>query len=176
MSAKDTLPKKMKVENRKKLIYSTLIIIVIFSLDRFSKIYVLSFLEINGSVDIFLTKYLNIYLIWNDGIAFGLLSFDQSSTYSVITALITIISMVVLILIIKTKDIRFYFYSFIFGGAVGNLFDRFYYSAVPDFIDLHINNYHWFIFNVADIFITIGVICLILVELIFNKSLDNEKK
>ncbi len=175
MSAKDTLPKKMKVENRKKLIYSTLIIIVIFSLDRFSKIYVLSFLEINGSVDIFLTKYLNIYLIWNDGIAFGLLSFDQSSTYSVITALITIISMVVLILIIKTKDIRFYFYSFIFGGAVGNLFDRFYYSAVPDFIDLHINNYHWFIFNVADIFITVGVMCLILVELIFNKSLENEK-
>jgi len=175
MSAKDTLPKKMKVENRKKLIYSTLIVIVIFSLDRFSKIYVLSFLEINGSVDIFLTKYLNIYLIWNDGIAFGLLSFDQSSTYSVITALITIISMVVLILIIKTKDIRFYFYSFIFGGAVGNLFDRFYYSAVPDFIDLHINNYHWFIFNVADIFITVGVMCLILVELIFNKSLENEK-
>jgi signal peptidase II len=175
MSAKDMLPKKMKVENRKKFIYSTLIVIVIFSLDRFSKAYVLSFLKINGSVDIFLTKYLNIYLIWNDGIAFGLLSFDQSSTYSVITALITIISIVVLILIIKTKDIRFYFYSFIFGGAVGNLFDRFYYSAVPDFIDLHINNYHWFIFNVADIFITVGVMCLILVELIFNKSLENEK-
>ena len=166
----------MKIENRKKFIYSSLIIIVIFFLDRFSKIYILSILEINGSVDIFLTKYLNIYLIWNEGIAFGLLSFDQSSIYSAITVLITIISMLVLILIIKTKDIRFYFYSFVFGGAVGNLFDRLYYSAVPDFIDLHINNYHWFIFNVADIFITIGVLCLILVELIFNKSLDNEKK
>ena len=166
----------MKIENRKKFIYSSLIIIVIFFLDRISKIYILSILEINGAVDIFLTKYLNIYLIWNEGIAFGLLSFDQSSIYSSITALITIISILVLILIIKTKDIRFYFYSFIFGGAVGNLFDRFYYSAVPDFIDLHINNYHWFIFNVADIFITIGVLCLILVELISNKSLDNEKK
>ena len=166
----------MKIENRKKFIYSSLIIIVIFFLDRFSKIYILSILEINGSVDIFLTKYLNIYLIWNEGIAFGLLSFDQSSIYSSITALITIISILVLILIIKTKDIRFYFYSFVFGGAIGNLFDRLYYSAVPDFIDLHINNYHWFIFNVADIFITIGVLCLILVELIFNKSLDNEKK
>jgi signal peptidase II len=176
MSAKDMLSKKMKIENRKKFIYSSLIIIVIFFLDRFSKIYILSILEINGSVDIFLTKYLNIYLIWNEGIAFGLLSFDQSSIYSSITALITIISILVLILIIKTKDIRFYFYSFVFGGAIGNLFDRLYYSAVPDFIDLHINNYHWFIFNVADIFITIGVLCLILVELILNNSLDNEKK
>ena len=170
------LSKKMKIENRKKFIYSSLIIIVIFFLDRFSKIYILSILEINGSVDIFLTKYLNIYLIWNEGIAFGLLSFDQSSIYSSITVLITIISILILILIIKTKDIRFYFYSFVFGGAIGNLFDRLYYSAVPDFIDLHINNYHWFIFNVADIFITIGVLCLILVELILNNSLDNEKK
>ena len=81
-----------------------------------------------------------------------------------------------MVLIIKTNDIRFYFYSFAFAGAAGNLFDRLYYSAVPDFIDLHINNYHWFIFNVADIFITIGILCLILVELIFDKSLDNEKK
>jgi len=166
----------MKLENRKKFIYSLLIIIVIFFLDRFSKIYILSILEISGSVDIFLTKYLNIYLIWNDGIAFGLLSFDQSSIYNATTVLITVITIVVLVLIIKTKDIRFYFYSFVFGGAIGNLFDRLYYSAVPDFIDLHINNYHWFIFNFAYIFITIGVLCLILIELIFNKSLDNEKK
>tara|TARA_B110000977_G_C10956461_1_gene446803 strand:+ start:527 stop:1027 length:501 start_codon:yes stop_codon:yes gene_type:complete len=166
----------MKLENRKKFIYSSLIIVTIFLLDRFSKIYVLSLAKINGSVDIFLTKYLNIYLIWNEGIAFGLLSFDESNLYFVITVLIVIISIVVLVLIIKTNDIRFYFYLFIFGGALGNLFDRLYYSAVPDFIDVHINNYHWFIFNVADIFITIGVLCLILVELIFNKSLDDEKK
>ena len=119
---------------------------------------------------------MNIYLIWNEGIAFGLLSFSQSSIYNIITVLIVIISLVVYTLIIKTNDIRFYFYSLVFGGATGNLFDRLYYSAVPDFIDLHINNYHWFIFNVADIFITIGVVCLILVELIFNKSLKNEKK
>ena len=166
----------MKVEKRKKLIYSLLIITIIFFIDRLSKIYIVSIANINGSVDIFVTKYLNIYLIWNEGIAFGLLSFDQSNIYSAITALITIISIVIVVLIIKTNDIRFYFYSFVFGGAIGNLFDRLYYSAVPDFIDLHINNYHWFIFNVADIFITIGVLCLILVELIFNKSLDNEKK
>ena len=166
----------MKVENKKKFIYSSLIVLIIFFLDRFSKIYIVSLAKINSSVDIFVTKYLNIYLIWNEGIAFGLLSFARSSIYASITALIAIISTVVLVLIIKTNDIRFYFYSFVLGGAVGNLFDRLYYSAVPDFIDLHINDYHWFIFNVADIFITIGVLCLILVELIFNKSLDNEKK
>ena len=105
-----------------------------------------------------------------------MLTFDQSNMYNLISSLILIISILVLILIIKTNDIRFYFYSFIFGGAIGNLFDRLYYSAVPDFIDLHINNLHWFVFNVADIFISIGVLCLILVELIFNKSLENEKK
>ena len=166
----------MKLENKKKLFNSTFIIVLIFFLDRLSKIYVLSLAKINNSVDIFVTEYLNIYLIWNEGIAFGLLSFSQSSIYNIITVLIVIISLVVYTLIIKTNDIRFYFYSLVFGGAIGNLFDRLYYSAVPDFIDLHINNYHWFIFNVADIFITIGVVCLILVELIFNKSLKNEKK
>tara|TARA_B110001452_G_scaffold172807_1_gene144802 strand:- start:80 stop:595 length:516 start_codon:yes stop_codon:yes gene_type:complete len=170
------LYKRMKVENRKKFIYSALIITLIFFLDRLSKIYIISLAKINGSVDIFVTKYLNVYLIWNEGIAFGLLSFDQSNIYAAITLLIATISIVILVLIIKTNDIRFYFYSFVFGGAVGNLFDRLYYSAVPDFIDLHINSYHWFIFNVADIFITIGVFCLILVELIFDKSLSNEKK
>ena len=177
MDAKDTpTKKKMKEVKKKKFIYSSLLITIIFFLDRLSKIYIISLAKISGSVDIFVTKYLNIYLIWNEGIAFGLLSFDQSSIYKVITALIVIISIVVFVLIVKANDIRFYFYSFIFGGAIGNLFDRLYYSAVPDFIDLHINNYHWFIFNVADIFITIGVLCLILVELIFNKFLDNEKK
>ena len=166
----------MKLENKKKLFNSTLIIVLIFFLDRLSKIYVLSLAKINNSVDILVTEYLNIYLIWNEGIAYGLLSFGQSSIYNIITVLIVIISLVVYTLIIKTNDIRFYFYSLVFGGAIGNLFDRLYYSAVPDFIDLHIHNYHWFIFNVADIFITIGVICLILVELIFNKSLNNEYK
>ena len=166
----------MKIKSRKKFIYTSLIISIIFVLDRISKIYVLSLAKINGSVDIFVTKYLNIYLIWNEGIAFGLLSYDQRSIYILITTLISIISIVILVLIIKTNDIRFYFYTLVFGGAVGNLFDRLYYSAVPDFIDLHINNYHWFIFNVADIFITIGILCLILVELIFNNYSNNEKK
>ena len=166
----------MKPVNKKKLIFSSGIIITIFILDRLSKLYVLNIAKINNTVDIYITKYLNIYLIWNEGIAFGMLTFDQSNMYNLISSLILIISILVLILIIKTNDIRFYFYSFIFGGAIGNLFDRLYYSAVPDFIDLHINNLHWFVFNVADIFISIGVLCLILIELIFNKLLENDKK
>ena len=161
---------------KKKIIICSSIIIAIFLLDRFTKLYVLSLVEIHNHVDIFVTSFLNIYLVWNKGIAFGLLNFEQSEIYNLITGIIAIISLAILVTIIKLKDIRVYFLSFIFAGAIGNLFDRLYYTAVPDFIDLHINNFHWFIFNVADIFISFGVICLILVELIFDKYLINENK
>ena len=161
---------------KKKIIFCSLIIIVIFLLDRFTKLYVLSLVEINNHIGIFLTSFLNIYLVWNKGIAFGLLNFEQSEIYNLITGIIAMISLAILVMIVKTKDIRVYFLSFIFAGAIGNLFDRLYYAAVPDFIDLHVNNFHWFIFNVADIFISFGVICLILVEIIFDKYLINENK
>ena len=161
---------------KKKIIFCSLIIIVIFLFDRFTKLYVLSLVEINNHIDIFVTSFLNIYLVWNKGIAFGLLNFEQSEIYNLITGIIAMISLAILVMIVKTKDIRAYFLSFIFAGAIGNLFDRLYYAAVPDFIDLHVNNFHWFIFNVADIFISFGVICLILVEIIFDKYLINENK
>ena len=161
---------------KKKIIFCSLIIVAIFLIDRFTKLYVLNLVEIHNHVDIFVTSFLNIYLVWNKGVAFGLLNFEQSEIYNLITGIITIISLAVLVMIVKTKDIRVYFLSFIFSGAIGNLFDRLYYTAVPDFIDFHINNFHWFIFNVADIFISFGVICLILVELIFDKYLINENK
>ena len=161
---------------KKKITFCSLIVVAIFLLDRFTKLYVLSLVEIHNHVDIFITSFLNIYLVWNKGIAFGLLNFEQSEIYNLITGIIAIISLAILVTIIQIKDIRVYFLSFIFAGAIGNLFDRLYYTAVPDFIDLHINNFHWFIFNVADIFISFGVICLILVELIFDKYLINENK
>ena len=161
---------------KKKIIFCSLIIIVIFLLDRFTKLYVLSLVEIDNHIDIFVTSFLNIYLVWNKGIAFGFLNFEQSGIYNLITGIIAMISLAILVMIVKTKDIRVYFLSFIFAGAIGNLFDRLYYAAVPDFIDLHVNNFHWFIFNVADIFISFGVICLILVEIIFDKYLINENK
>jgi len=178
MSVKDTILKlrKMKSLDKKKLFINFIIILIIFFTDRLTKLYVLNLAEVSNNVDIYLTPYLNIYLIWNKGIAFGLLTFDQNIIYNFISVLIGLASFFILILILKTNDFRIYFYSIILGGALGNLFDRVYYSAVPDFIDLHIQNFHWFVFNVSDIFISFGVICLILVELILDKSLGNEKK
>ena len=111
-----------------------------------------------------------MYLIWNKGIAFGLFSFDKDFIYSSLTIIILAILVIILILIFKSNSFKSYCYTIIFGGALGNVFDRIYYSAAPDFIDFHINNFHWFIFNIADIFISIGVICLIYAEVFLDKK------
>ena len=163
----------LKINLKKFFLYSS-IIIIIFILDRISKLYILNSVEINNEVNIYIFSFLKLYLIWNKGIAFGLFSFEQNSFYNFITILIIIINLVILIMIIKSNDIKAYFLMFILGGSLGNLFDRIYYSAVPDFIDLHINNFHWFIFNVADIFISTGVICLIFVEMFYKSDLSRK--
>ena len=103
-----------------------------------------------------------------------MLSIDQTFIYNVITTIIAVITLVVLVMIIRTNGLKRYSLLSVFGGSIGNLFDRIYYSAVPDFIDFHLNNFHWFIFNVADIFITLGIICLIYAEIFFNND-KNEK-
>ena len=166
----------MLEKNYKKILLNLLALIFIFALDRISKLYIIKFAEINNSVDIYLSSYLNLNLIWNRGIAFGMLSFDESVIYNFITILIIIVNLIILIMIVRSNDIKCYFLIFILGGSMGNLFDRLYYYAVPDFIDFHINGIHWFIFNVADIFISLGVICLIFVELFLNKKTKNEIK
>ena len=159
----------LKINFKKFFLYS-IIFIFIFTLDRISKIYILSLAETNDIVDIYLNPFLNLYLIWNKGIAFGLLSFNEKSIYNFITILIIIITFIILIIIIRSNNYKVYFFIFILSGSIGNLFDRIYYSAVPDFIDFHLSDFHWFIFNVADIFISLGVICLIIVEFFFNKT------
>ena len=151
-----------------------IIIFSIFFLDRISKIYILDFFDKNQIQEIAIFSFLNFYLIWNEGIAFGLLNFDSQKIYNIITITIILISLIVLFYALKLKNYSGYFFVLIFGGAIGNLYDRIKFQAVPDFIDIHIGNYHWFIFNVADIFISIGIICLIFDELLFNKD-DNEK-
>tara|TARA_B110001450_G_C17558939_1_gene455903 strand:+ start:541 stop:1041 length:501 start_codon:yes stop_codon:yes gene_type:complete len=156
--------------NLKKNLSNFILILAIFLTDRFSKIYILRIAEIENTVDIYLNPYLNFYLIWNKGIAFGLFSFDKTSIYYIITSIIVIISLIVLIMMLRSDGFKKYSLLFVFGGSIGNLFDRLYYSAVPDFIDLHINDFHWFIFNVADIFITIGIICLIFGEVFINNK------
>ena len=157
----------------KNLLNHFIIIILIFIIDRISKIYLLDLYEKGTNVDFYIFPFLNIYLAWNTGIGFGLFSTDPNIFYHLLTALIAIINLVLIILLFNLNDIRKYFISVILGGSFGNFFDRIYYFAVPDFVDLHIGNFHWFIFNIADIFITIGVICLILVE-IFSKNINKE--
>jgi signal peptidase II len=147
------------------------ILMVIFFLDRITKEYVIFLNNQNYDPDLFLSSFLNIVLIWNDGIAFGLLSFDDKTFYNSITILISIIITILLFLISKTKNMKKYYYIFITGGALGNLFDRIFYNAVPDFIDLHYNGFHWFIFNIADIFITLGIFCLIYDEVFLEKRI-----
>ena len=146
------------------------LIIFIFFLDRVSKFYVISQNEKNISADLFTSKFLNISLIWNEGIAFGLLSFDESYFYNFLTVLIIIVIIVIFFMILKSKGFKKYSFLMILGGALGNLYDRIFFKAVPDFIDFHIGNFHWFIFNVSDIFISSGVLFLITLELINNQK------
>jgi|TARA_B100002019_G_scaffold205915_1_gene178657 signal peptidase II len=149
---------------RKNFIINLSLILLIFLLDRISKIYVIFLDKKFLGSEIFSSKFLNIQLFWNEGIAFGLFSLKQGKLYNFLTIIIMILIILILYLAFKSNGIKKYSLLLIFGGAIGNLYDRIFYNAVPDFIDLHIGNFHWFIFNVADIFITIGVIFMILLE------------
>ena len=148
------------------------IVILIFLIDRISKTYVINLFEDLNNHQIFITSFLNIYLIWNEGIAFGLFSSDSKNIYNFITILIITINLFIIYISFKLNDVRKYFFLVVLGGSLGNLCDRLLYNAVPDFIDFHVGDLHWFIFNPADIFISIGVICLILVEF-FSKNKKN---
>jgi len=142
-----------------------IIILTIFLLDRITKIYLLN-LEASGTeIDFYINSFLNFYLVWNTGIGFGLVSLEANIYYHIITLIIVFVNMGLIYFLIKSKGLYAYLLATIIGGSLGNLFDRVYYYAVPDFIDFHLKNFHWFIFNVADIFITLGIIGLIFVEL-----------
>jgi signal peptidase II len=155
----------------KKSSLNLIILSTIFLIDRLTKLYILKLAEVENSVDVYLTSYLNLYLIWNKGIAFGLLSIDESMIYNSITVMIGLIIIVILFMMWRNDNIQRYFLAIIAGGALGNLYDRIVYTAVPDFIDLHFQGFHWFVFNIADIFITVGVLSLILVELFYNSKI-----
>ena len=146
------------------------IVVTIFILDRVTKIYVIDFYKNNLGNDLLNSKYLNIRLIWNEGVAFGLFSFDQDFFYNILTLLIGSVIIIIFIMIKKNEGMKKYSLLMILGGAIGNFYDRVFFKAVPDFLDFHIGNFHWFIFNVSDIFITTGVILMIVLELISNKK------
>ena len=145
-------------------------LLTIFLSDRLTKLYVIYLDENLGNSEIYLSKFFNIQLIWNDGIAFGLFAFNDNFYYNSLTGIIITVTLIIFFFMLKTKGIEKYCFMMIFGGSLGNLFDRLYYSAVPDFIDIHYENFHWFIFNVADIFISLGVILLIILEFLDKKK------
>ena len=159
--------------NKKIFLVKFLLIFLIFLTDQISKYYIINIFKSQNEA-IYLTSFLNLQLIWNEGIAFGLFSFENNFYYNSITFIIVIVILILLFLV-KNNDQYSYFYCIIIGGALGNLIDRIRYSSVPDFIDLHLFNFHWFVFNIADIFVSLGVICLIIAEIFFNKNNVNEK-
>ena len=146
------------------------IIIFIFLIDRVSKLLIIDSPETYEQYGIGITSFLNFNLIWNEGIAFGLFSFTEKIYYNLLTILICLIIAVLIWLMFRSEGFEKLSYIMIIGGSLGNMFDRIFYSAVPDFIDIHINNFHWFIFNVADIFITVGIIFLISFEMFGKKN------
>ena len=149
-----------------------IIILSIFFFDRFTKIYLINLQSTGTDIDFYIFPFLNFYLIWNTGIGFGLVAMETNIYYHILTSIIVIINIGLIFFLIKSKDIHVYLIALIIGGSLGNLFDRIYYYAVPDFIDLHLGDYHWFIFNVADIFITVGIIGLILIELLKKEKVS----
>ncbi len=153
----------------KNFLNNLIFVLAIFLFDRFSKIYVIYLDKKFFGSEIFSSKFLNITLIWNEGIAFGLFSFNEKLFYNILTLIISVIILIILFMIFKSVGFKKYALLMILAGALGNVFDRIFYKAVPDFLDFHVGNFHWFIFNVSDIFITIGVISMVHIE-IFNKQ------
>ena len=90
--------------------------------------------------------------------------------YNLLTFLILLVILVLTFYSSRESGFKKYSLLLVLGGALGNFFDRLIYKAVPDFIDFHIGDFHWFIFNVADIFISIGVFFMILLEIIGKKK------
>ena len=142
-----------------------IIIFTIFFFDRITKIYLINLQAGGTDIDFYVYPFLNFYLVFNTGIGFGLASMESNIYYHILTSIIAIVNIGLIFFLIKSKGIYAYSIVLIIGGSLGNLFDRIYYYAVPDFIDLHFGNFHWFIFNVADIFITVGIISLVFAEL-----------
>ncbi len=150
------------------------VITIIFLIDRMTKLLIIDSLGTYEQNGISITSFLNFNLIWNEGIAFGLFSFDEKLYYNLLTIFICLITVIIIWLMFKSERFEKLSYIMIIGGSLGNIFDRVFYSAVPDFIDIHVNNFHWFIFNVADIFISLGIFSLITIEILRGKKRENE--
>ena len=149
-----------------------IVVLSVFIFDRATKIYLINLQNSGVDIDFYISPFLNFYLVWNTGIGFGLIAMDASIYYHILTLIIVIINIALIYFLIKSKAIYAYLIALVVGGSLGNLLDRIYYYAVPDFIDLHFGTYHWYIFNVADIFITVGIIGLLFFEFIKKEKIS----
>ena len=154
----------------KNFVINFFIILSIFGLDRITKLYVISENLKSLSAELFESKYLNIFLIWNEGVAFGLLSFNERFGYNLVTIIIAIVIIVLIVMLLNAQKFKRLALLCVIGGALGNFYDRVVFNAVPDFIDFHIGEFHWFIFNIADIFVTVGILLLLIVDIFFKKQ------
>ena len=150
-----------------------IVVLSVFIFDRATKIYLINLQNSGIDIDFYISPFLNFYLVWNTGIGFGLIAMDANIYYHILTLIIVIVNIALIYFLIKFKAIYAYLIALVVGGSLGNLLDRIYYYAVPDFIDLHFGTYHWYIFNVADIFITVGIIGLLFVEFIKKEKISN---
>ena len=149
-----------------------IIILTVFFIDRATKIYLINLQSTGTDVDFYISSFLNFFLIWNTGIGFGIASLESNIFYHTLTTIIVVVNLVLIFFLFKARGIHAYLLALTIGGSLGNLFDRIYYYAVPDFIDVHVGNFHWFIFNVADIFITVGIISFIFTELLKKEKIS----
>ena len=156
----------------KKIISTIIIILIVFFFDRATKIYLINLQNLGTDVDFYINSFLNFYLVWNTGVGFGLISMDANTYYHFLTAIIVILNIVLVIFLIKSRGIYTYLLALIIGGSLGNVYDRIIFYAVPDFIDIHVGNFHWFIFNVADIFITVGIIGFVFKEILKKEKIS----
>ena len=155
----------------KKKLYLFISIFILFAIDRVSKILILKNLLNNSSLEIYINSFLNFSLTWNSGIGFGILQIEHTFLYVIISIIITMINFTLIYwMLVSSNYLESIFVSIVLGGSLGNIFDRYYYNSVPDFIDLHYESFHWFTFNIADIFITIGIIGLVIIDLFKIKN------
>ena len=143
-------------------LYCLCVISIIFFLDRYTKLFILNNFNENTY---YLNDYINLDLVWNTGIGFGLFSSNSDIVYNLTSLLIIMVIICLIYFLIRSEKYEKIIYSIIVGGALGNFYDRMFFKAVPDFIDLHYKNFHWFTFNLADIFITLGIIAFLFKEI-----------
>jgi len=143
------------------------LVLILFVIDRITKFLIVQKFFTEKNQEIVINNFVNFVLVWNQGVGFGLFPIESFKVYTIISVLIFLVNIWLIIWFFKSnKLIEKLSIAIILGGSLGNLVDRIYYRSVPDFIDLHYGNFHWFTFNFADISITIGILGLLLSEFI----------